>query len=166
MAKVRLNKYIDCGDYYEVILTNKDRKEIARAKVDKGDVEKVKICRWGLNSTTGTTQGWVNKRMTAMHIVILGKKDGYVTDHINHDVLDNRRSNIRHATKSQNAMNQRDVAGVYFVKRVTVKTKKWAAQIYKDGKHITLGYFLTREEATKARREAEKKYYEEFAYRD
>jgi hypothetical protein len=40
-----------------------------------------------------------------MHRVIANPPEGMVTDHINGDGLDNRRSNIRVATKRQNAQN-------------------------------------------------------------
>src|SRR4030067_2242048 len=45
-----------------------------------------------------------------MHQAIIRWFDGI--DHINHDGLDNRRSNLRRATKSQNMQNQRKLGGV------------------------------------------------------
>lgn len=41
----------------------------------------------------------------AMHRDILRPRPGFVTDHINHDGLDNQRANLREATPSQNRRN-------------------------------------------------------------
>lgn len=46
------------------------------------------------------------------------------------------------------------------------KRNKFTAQIRVNGKTVGLGTFLTPEEAYKARIEAEKKYYGEFAYNE
>jgi hypothetical protein len=46
-------------------------------------------------------------RPTMLHGRILGYDGGPEIDHINLDGLDNRRCNLRHATRSQNASNRR-----------------------------------------------------------
>ena len=96
-----------------------------------------------------------------LHHLILPRKQGFDTDHINGNKLDNRKSNLRYATRSLNMMNKKDVKGIYWYK----KTNKWQAQIGFNNKHIHLGYFIKEEDAIKARRDAEKKYFGEFAYR-
>ena len=75
-------------------------------------------------------------------------------DHINRDKLDNRIDNLRDVSKSQNmenvgisSRNKSGVVGVHFYEQ----TKRWRAT-YKT-EH--LGYFLTKDEAVKARYEAE-----------
>ncbi len=157
----RLNDYIDVGTHVEVILTDRNGNELARAKVDHCDVPIVAVCRWGVNSTSGTTQGTVNGKPIMMHVLLLGKLDGFVIDHINHDRYDNRRANLRHATKSQNGMNQPGAAGVFYINRPDLR-KRWKMHL-KAGDKEVYGYFLTREEALVARREAERQYFGEFA---
>jgi len=158
----RPNNKINKGNHYELLLTNRNNRIIGRSKVDKIDYKKINICRWGLNTTTKTTQGFVNQHMTAMHIVIMGKKKEYVIDHINHDPLDNRRSNLRYATKSQNGMNQKGVLGVCRLARKDLK-KNWLMQIHKDNK-TKKSYHYTKKEAIQARRKAEKELFGDYAY--
>jgi hypothetical protein len=161
MIKIRPNEKIDKGNYYEIFLTNRDGKNIRVAKVDKVDYEKIKICRWGYTATTDSTQGFVNGVNISMHILLMGRKKGFVIDHINHDGLDNRRANLRFATKSQNAMNRKDIRGYTWAKN----EEKWVGQIMVNYKHICLGYFTNKKDAIKARLEAEIKYFGEYSYK-
>ena len=105
-----------------------------------------------------------------MHRVILermGHIDFKDSDHINQDRLDNRRSNLRPATRNQNRHNQgkyRNNAsgfkGVCWHKHI----KKWAAYIRVGGKRIHLGYYTNKLEAAEAYNEAARKYHGEFAH--
>jgi hypothetical protein len=71
--------------------------------------------------------------------------------------LDNRKENLQFANKSKNAMNKpcRGIRKLH---------NKWQAYITMDGKQKHLGMFKTEEEALRARRLAEKKYFGEFAF--
>jgi len=91
-----------------------------------------------------------------------------VVDHINHNGLDNRKANLRPATRAQNNYNKlivkhKESSSKY--KGVTWKkeNKKWLAQINFKGDYIFLGYFKDERKAAKAYDEAAKKYYSEFA---
>lgn len=98
---------------------------------------------------------------------------GYDIDHINGQKDDNRWENLRLAKRGQNNMNSGNrldnTSGHKGVHRVVNKNKykpfvdhEWWARI-KCGKTIHLGVFKTYEEAVKARKEAEVKYFGEFA---
>lgn len=158
MRKVRLNEYIECKKYYEIILTNRNNKEVGKAIIDKEDILKVKVCRWGLNGTTKTTQGYVNSCMTTMHQFLLGKKDGYLIDHKNRNPLDNRRKNLRYATKSQNGVNTLKRSGVCLVKpqKESPKWKKrWKMQVQKTTNGAMKKYYsyhYTKKEAIEAKK--------------
>lgn len=87
-------------------------------------------------------------------------------DHIDGDRANNRLSNLRIATRSQNLANtrrHRDNAsgfkGVTWVPRV----QKWMAQIRVGGRTKYLGYFATPEEAHAAYLEAARQAFGEFA---
>lgn len=85
-----------------------------------------------------------------LHREIAGAKGVLVVDHINGDTLDNRASNLRLCTRSENACNSKKRTnhkkGVYFYKR----DKKWVAQIWKNYKNYYIGRFDTEKEASKA----------------
>ena len=91
---------------------------------------------------------------------------GLFVDHINHDGLDNRKSNLRLCTQRQNNQTQRPrgktskYKGVYWNKRA----KKFMASICIDGKKKSLGYFIDEVAAAKSYDKAAKKLFGEFAY--
>jgi hypothetical protein len=85
---------------------------------------------------------------------MLGKPipGGYEVDHVNRNGLDNRRENLRLATKGQNAMNRGKVnkktssfKGVHW----SESSRKWRAVIYINKKQIHLGLFVCEEEAAR-----------------
>lgn len=87
-------------------------------------------------------------------------------DHINGDRLDNRWSNLREATRSQNLGNSRipstnksGFKGVSFDGR----RNKWLAQITIDGVHYHLGRYDKAEDAAQAYREALRGHFGKFA---
>ena len=93
----------------------------------------------------------------------------YLVDHKDNDSLNNKISNLRLATISQNGFNHKiyntntsGITGVSWIKR----ENKWAAQITAFGKMRHLGYFIDKEDAIKARKEAEIKYCGEFRRED
>ena len=100
-----------------------------------------------------------------LHRVVMRAKEGDVIDHIFHKKFDNRKSQLRFVTHSQNQMN-RDIGknntsghrGISWHK----KYQKWIAQIGVMGKLKYLGLFSDIEDAIKARKEAEEKYFGEY----
>ncbi len=100
-----------------------------------------------------------------MHSLLIEREVGKVIDHINRNKLDNRRSNLRCCTQSQNLMNRgankgnsSGFKGVSFCK----KDGKWAASICVNYKATNLGKFNTPEEAHAAYCEAGKRLHGEF----
>ena len=91
-------------------------------------------------------------------------------DHIDGDKSNNKIKNLRLATVSQNQMHRVNLAsdntsgatGVVWNKN----RKKWKAQIQVNKVHKFLGYFTNKEDAIKARKEGEIKYFGEFRRQD
>lgn len=82
-------------------------------------------------------------------------------DHINHDVTDNRISNLRSVSKRGNSLNQKrrktnksGFTGVCW----SNESNKWRAYIQDNGKRVELGYFSDFDDAVKTRKEANAKY--------
>jgi hypothetical protein len=94
-----------------------------------------------------------------MHRIILSCKR--MVDHKNHDTLDNRRDNLREASRSQNGCNRELPAGDY--RGVYYKVGKWEASITRNGVYRYLGRFNSVHEAIRVRDKAAKKYHGEFA---
>jgi hypothetical protein len=105
--------------------------------------------------------------MISIHREIMNAPDGLLVDHKNGDGLDNRRSNLRLATHSQNQCNKLKIktkvtsqyVGVHFDKR----RSQWATSIRNNGKTIWLGRFDSEIDAAKAYDQAAKKHHGEFA---
>src|SRR5215470_7214120 len=73
--------------------------------IDVADVPLVKNYLW--HTQTNWTSGFYARtgRGLLMHRLITGCPKGKEVDHINHDTLDNRRSNLRIVTHKQNQQN-------------------------------------------------------------
>lgn len=100
-----------------------------------------------------------------LHNEIMLPPEGFFVDHINGSGLDNRRSNLRLATITENNRNTRllksntsGLKGASWSKR----DKKWKASIKVNKVTIYLGYFSTKEAAHEAYRRASLKYHGNF----
>jgi len=151
------------------------------ALVDDEDYEKVSSVRWHYSS--GRTPYprcslWVDGKIknTTMHIYILGRKDGYVTDHIDGDTLNNQRSNLRYCSYVENARNRKvgknsksGYKGVYWTKGSQRpnggwrQKPAWVASISIDGRQKLIGYYPTLKQAAIARAAKEVEVYGKFA---
>jgi hypothetical protein len=81
-------------------------------------------------------------------------------DHINHDRLDNRASNLRAADARVNSSNlplsPRNTSGAVGVQQRP--SGRWVARIHTQGRQINLGTFDTMEAAISARKSADTEY--------
>lgn len=102
-----------------------------------------------------------------MHRLLIDIPRGRDTDHINGNPLDNRRCNLRSATRSQNVsnafslkQNNSGYKGVSWKKA----NKKWCAQIRFNNKVYHIGLFVKIEDAAKAYNETAEKFFGQYAY--
>lgn len=139
------------------------------ALVDDDDFEELNKYHWQFADSRATAYGGVGedgkKKRIYMHRLVTNCPKGMQVDHINHNMLDNRKSNLRICTHKENMMNRPKVknntsgyTGVTWHKQ----WKKWMASISVNGGKIHLGYFSDKEEAAKAFKAAAKKYRGEF----
>lgn len=137
---------------------------------DLEDYELIKDYCWHTGSggyITSNEDGNKNYKTVRMHRIIMNCANDYKVDHINHNVRDNRKSNLRIVNNQQNAMNasirkdnESGVTGVSWDK----STSLWRAYINYQCKRIDLGAYAVFESAVKARKDAEEKYFGEYSY--
>jgi len=102
-----------------------------------------------------------------MHRFVTNCPDGFDVDHINHNTLDNQKSNLRVCSNSENRRNQKvrtyaktsRFKGVSFYKR----DGNWRAQIECNNKNKYLGYFANEIDAAIAYNNAAIELFGEFA---
>lgn len=112
----------------------------------------------------GYFRGRVFGRQFLVHRVVWAMTHGewpnHGIDHINGVKTDNRPTNLRDVPQSENARNTRigkkntsGTLGVSWDKGC----KKWAATIRQDGRQRRIGLFVKKDDAVRARKEAEQK---------
>jgi len=90
------------------------------------------------------------KKIIYLHREIAKPDVGMDVDHINHDTLDNRKENLRCATRSQNLANNRHARGVTGFRGVIRGGKRDKLPYLAQISNKYLGSFLTAEEAARA----------------
>lgn len=144
--------------------------------VDLEDKEKVEYYAWHTSSNgypcrhkryTIKTGVYYNKYL-GLNRVIMGVTDPKIcVDHKTRNRFDNRKSNMRICTHQQNDCNKikanqnPDMIGIEI--RYNKNKTRYVSRIKLNGKDIHLGTYDTLDEARIVRREAEEKYFGEFA---
>jgi hypothetical protein len=151
---------IDLGQGEWTLLDEVDYYRFGNLKWSLGGYKKNLYAVSGVKNKDG------NFELVRLHRLIMNPPENLVVDHRNGDGLDNRRENLRLATKSQNLFNSRkrkntssQFIGVSFDKRSGL----WVAYIGLCRKKIFLGYFKNEIDAAKAYDAAAKIYHGEFA---
>lgn len=101
------------------------------ALVDDEDYEYLSQWNWYYND--GYACRKKDGKHFRMHQEIMGRA---WIDHINGDTLDNRKSNLRLANHSTNAMNMRKHKGKSVYKGVSKAKGQWRVQIWKDSEKV------------------------------
>lgn len=145
------------------------------AKVSDEDADLAKIA-WYAHKGKGNyhyaahREGTGARQRLWLHSVVLERmlgrrlSRGELADHINGDKLDNRRTNLRLATRSQNEANKvKGRRGASKYKGVTRARGRWKATIMVNGKNKHLGVFDNEVDAALAYNEAALDNYGEYA---
>ena len=150
------NPIEDCGDYIKVFFFNKDHGYFI---IDKEDYGKIANYCWHRKSSKNSFYALSSKnkhqaKTMRVHQIICPCEEGFMPDHKDGDGLNNRKSNLRQATRSQNNMNvgirannSSGQTGVAYRE----KYNKWEAYICVDYESTYIGSFTTFEEAKLAR---------------
>lgn len=133
---------------------------------DLEDYDKIKQYCWHLDKD-GYVVANHNNTTVKMHRVVMNCKSNAVVDHKRHQNNDNRKSELRVCTHSENSFNKKtpnnNKSGCTGVWRDSQR-RKWEAYIKVGRKKIHLGRFNTFEDAVTARKCAEEKYFGDFSY--
>ena len=89
----------------QIPLRNRKSECVGYALADLDDAEMLLQKSFNLHTSKDGFQ-YAKSGKVGMHMLLLGKKKGFIVDHINGDKLDNRRINLRFATRKQNAENK------------------------------------------------------------
>lgn len=157
-------------DYIEVFIKNKDREIITSFKVDKDVYEEIKNVTWSIkanrpkDSKDDVKYYVFNNKKGLLHRYIMNAPKGLQVDHLNRDTMDNRKSNLRVCTASENQCNvptkRHNQLGL---KNISL-TKSGTYQVRITKNHVVYNtYFNTVEEAIEYRDKRLKELHEEFA---
>jgi hypothetical protein len=172
-ASVMANESEQTQKPYRLIFMNRDKV----ALVDEEDYERVNQHKWywGCSHRYAvyfeSRDGW--RKSHTMHRFIMNPPKDMVVDHINHNRLDNRRSNLRVCTRSQNSRNvprgSRNASGYIgvFWNKNRAGGGAWESHIRigeatKNNKH-TVGHYSTPQYAALARDQEALIHHGEFA---
>lgn len=163
----RIINYIEDTSYgYSIMYLYSQKLGLKEVFVDTEDVCFIKDIHWCIVEKGTNLYAANGTNHIYLHRLILNiKGHNAVIDHLNHNGLDNRKENLRIVTHKQNKFNNpilstntSGVTGVSWSKQ----KNKWRAYITIDNKQKSLGYYFNKEDAIKARKEAEEKYFGEF----
>lgn len=126
------------------------------AIVDDNVFDSLSVYKWSFNGRYAHRSKWLKGGKTKhfyMHRDIMSPPDGYDTDHVNGNKLDNRKCNLRVCTRSQNnanmgkpSHNTSGYRGVSWDKRAN----KWLAKLTCDSKAILSKHFDNKMDAVNA----------------
>jgi phage-related minor tail protein len=146
------------------------------ALVDDEDYKRLNKYKWRMNKrgyacTSVWLKGTGKGTVLLMHRLVLNTPKGMDTEHRDQNKLNNQKSNLRVATRSQNMMNvirknnpaaHSKYKGVSKLNRPNLKNK-WLAYIRMDYKMHYFGYYATQEEAAHVYNQAAEQLFGDFA---
>ena len=149
------------------------KKVVTQTKVDDSDFEFLSKHKWRIHKLKYTSYARTTCHVSYgktytlyLHQLLMKPPEGFITDHIDRDGLNNQRSNLRLATRSQNKANQKKHwKGTSKYKGVSwcSRDKVWTVRIKCTSKTINLGNFKDEIEAAKAYDIAAISFFKEFA---
>lgn len=140
------------------------------AEIDDADYEWLLQWKWtavvtgkNIKRVYAYRRANVERKVLYLHRFILGAPAGSDVDHINGDTLDNRRGNLRIATRSQNLANNRRAIGASGFRGVTRTASGEKMPFATQFRGRVIGRFETAQEAARAYDDAARKEFGPFA---
>lgn len=158
-TKYDKNGYTIKGDYTEVYTYNSKNEIDYTFIIDTEDLPLFMQCKWGHTIPKQTAWGelvyLINKEYGMFHRLLMGNPKCTV-DHINRNTFDNRKSNLRLASYSEQNMNCIKPSNRFDIKGIDChadpnRTKRYMARFSFNGKTYRSMWLSTYEEAVYAR---------------
>lgn len=144
-------------------------------EIDGEDFSRIFPYKWYFHNDgyiVGYRHGFHNNKLVRLHRLLLDAKNGEFVDHADNNKLNNKRSNLRICTKSQNQFNRGPYKtnttghkGIQFSKRERDKKRPWKVKFNVNYREYYVGCFETKEQAISAYNEAIKPHHGDFAWR-
>lgn len=147
MVAQKTNKFIIYNDYAEMILESKKYGNLT-CYIDLEDIEKIKPYRWCPYKSPYSDNFYVqstgrkNFSRIPLHRFITDCPKGKEVDHINHNGLDNRKSNLRVCTRLENMQNKlmyKSNKSGYRNINWNKANKVWLVQVKRNGINTFVG---------------------------
>ena len=175
MRKIVTNEYIE-QDRYTILRINSPTHGSFDVLIDNEDVSRCKEHKWCVNKYKRQSKHnyfyVVNGKGILLHRFLMNVTDrNQIVDHVEgkiiDNILDNRKEKLQVCSNKENLRKQQfrttNTSGYTGVSWYPYHNyNKWKAKIVVDYKCINLGYFDNIEDAIKARKDAELKYFGEF----
>lgn len=130
-------------------------------EVDECDAELAAKYKW--HYVKPFNHGYICAGTRRLHRMILNAPKGTQVDHIDHDTLNNRRSNLRLATPAENSRNMRKKTAKYEYKGIYFQYGHWAAAVRVNGETKRIGQLQSAEAAAREYDKLARFYHGEFA---
>jgi len=162
------NNYKICGDT-TIIYVESPKYGNKEILIDTEDIELVKNNKWcviyrptinDFYASTCVTIAYKKQKQLPIHRLIMSDCKNKDVDHINHSGLDNRKSNLRIASRAENAQNRKgaDRTSLTGVRNVTWHNKSYEVNLVIKGKRHYFGTYKDINEAEKVAIEARRKH--------
>lgn len=149
------NRWTEHSDYIEVFCRSRDGNQKSFI-IDKEDKDRVLNLIWNIRIKGSNQKSFyvVSGQSIYLHRFILNVSNAVEVDHINGDALDNRKSNLRIASRSLQIINTRPRENITGYRGVSLDKRngKYKAEIQYLGKRYCTKTFNTMEEAVFARK--------------
>lgn len=163
-----MNNYFSKDGYAKMAIASKSF-GAHEVLIDAEDIEKIQWLQWRLLKPFEhlyVVSGKNDVKRIYLHRLILSAPDDMEVDHINGNPLDNRKENLRLATRAQNnqnrKMHKRNAVGFKGVVAAR-KPGRFIGYIHTKEKKVHLGTFGSAEDAARAYNTAATEEYGEFA---
>lgn len=161
--KKKYNEIIIEKDFAKIII-NSTKHGLFEPLIDVDDAIRVKEIRWYVSYDKSLDSFYVKSKYVQLHRFIMNCPKDLTVDHINHNTLDNRKSNLRICTQKQNNENRNGCFSSNKTSKIRnvcwhKQRQKWQVSLGIKGKQKYIGIFDSLIDAEQAAIAARKKYY-------